>query len=79
MEVTGLVTRDVEPGGATLVYYRNGFNELIRLAMLLTVHHRWLVGARFAFNCYRHWAQLLLCQPGDVPVILLNRESVTQG
>ena len=30
-------------------------------------------------NCCRHWAQLLLCQPGYTPVILLIREGVTQG
>ena len=31
------------------------------------------------FKCYRHWAQLLLRQPGDAPVILLIRDSITQG
>eukprot|EP00957_Ditylum_brightwellii_P198386 15117760-Ditylum_brightwellii.AAC.1 len=44
------------PGGTTLVDARNGFNELSRLAMLWTVHHRWTAGARFVFNCYHHWA-----------------------
>ena len=47
--------------------------------MLWTVRHHWPVGARFAFNCYRHWAQLLLHQPGEPPVIILSREGVTQG
>ena len=32
-----------------------------------------------AFNCYRHWAQLLLLQPGEPPVTILSREGVTQG
>ena len=50
-----------------------------RLAMLWTVRHFWLVGARFAFNFYRHWAQLLLSQTGEPPVIILIREGVTQG
>ena len=27
--------------------------------MMWTVRHCWPAGARFAFNCYRHWAQLL--------------------
>ena len=38
-----------------------------------------MAGARFAFNCYKHWAQLLLRQPGELPVIILSREVVTQG
>ena len=31
------------------------------------------------FNCYRHWAQVLLCQTGELPVKILIREGVTQG
>ena len=31
------------------------------------------------FNCYRHWAQLLLQHPGDLPVTILSQERVTQG
>ena len=30
------------------------------------------------FNCYKHWAQLLLHQPGELTVKILNREGVTQ-
>ena len=47
--------------------------------MLWTVRHRWPAGARFAFNCYRHWAQLLIRHPGEPPVTILSREGVTQG
>ena len=47
--------------------------------MLWTVHHRWLAGARFAFNCYKHWSQLLLRQTGEFPVTILSSEGVTQG
>ena len=54
------LTQYTEPSVTTFVDAYNGFNELSRLAMLWTVRHRWPVGARFAFNCYRHWAQLLL-------------------
>ena len=43
------------------------------------MQHRWPVGARFAFNCYRHWAQLLFRQPGEPPVTILIREGATQG
>ena len=74
-----LLTKEAEPSGTTLVDARNGFNELSRLAMLWTVWHCWPAGARFAFNCYRHWEQLLLLQPGESLVTILNREDVTQG
>ena len=49
------------------------------MEMLWTVHHRWSAGARFAFNCYKHWAKLLLRQPGELPVTILIREGVAQG
>ena len=73
LEATGLLNHDAEPGGTTLVDARNGFNKMSCLVMLWTVRHRWSEEARFAFNCYRHWAQLLLRQPGDATVILLIR------
>ena len=47
--------------------------------MLWTVRHRWQAGARFSFNFYKHWAQLLLRQLGELPVTILSREGVTQG
>ena len=31
------------------------------------------------FNCYMHWAKLLLFQPGDAPLIILIKEGVMQG
>ena len=34
------LTQDTEQSGTTLVDARNGFNELIRLAVLWTLHHR---------------------------------------
>ena len=73
LEALELLTQEAEPSGTTLVDARNGFNELSRLAMLWTVRHRWPAGARFAFNCYKHWAQLLLRQPGELPVTILSR------
>ena len=79
LEALEFLTQDAEPSGTTLVDARNGFNELSRLAMLWTVRHRWPAGVRFAFNCYKHWAQLLLRQPGEPPVTILSREGVTQG
>ena len=47
--------------------------------MMWTMRHRWPAGERFAFNCYRHWEQLLHRQLGDPPVKILSREGVTQG
>ena len=79
MEALELLTQDAEPSGTTLVDALNGFNKLSRLAMLWTVRHRWPAGARFAFNCYKHWAQLLFRQPGELPVTILSIEGVTQG
>ena len=38
-----------------------------------------MAGARFAFNFYRNWAQLLLRQPGDLPVTIMKLERLTQG
>ena len=73
------LTQKAEPSGTTLVDARNGFNKLCRLAMLWTAQHRWKAGARFVFNCYRHWAQLLLRQTGEPPVTILSGEGVTQG
>ena len=58
LEDTGLLNQDADPSGTTLIDARNGFNELSHLAMLWTVRRCWMVGARFAFNCYRHRAQL---------------------
>ena len=73
------LTQDAEPSGTTLIYSRNRFNEISHLKMLWTVGNCWPAGSRFVFNCYRHWAQLLLRQPGDQPVKILIQEGVTQG
>ena len=77
LKALGLLTQDAEPSGTMLVHACNGFNELSHLAMLWTVRHRWLSGARFAFNFYKHWAQLHLRQLGELPVTILSREGVT--
>ena len=55
---TGWIPQEELPGGTTLVDARNGFNELSRLEMMCTVHHRWTVGTHFTLNGYKHWAQL---------------------
>ena len=73
------LTQEADPSGTVLVDACNGFNYLSCLAILWTVRHRWPAGARFLFNFYRHWAQLLLRQPGEPPVTILIREEVTHG
>ena len=47
--------------------------------MLWKVRYFWPAGARFAFNCYRHWVQLLLRQLEETPVKILSQEGVTHG
>ena len=71
LEDIGLLSQDTDPGSTTLVDALNCFNDMSRLEMHWTVRHRWPAGVRFAFNCYRHWAQLLFCQPGYELVIIL--------
>ena len=61
---TGFLTQESEPSVKMLVDARNGFNKLRRPAMMWTVRHFWRVGARFSFNFYNYWVQLLLPQPG---------------
>ena len=46
--------------------------------MLLTVQNRWPTGARFAFNCYKYWVNLLLYQYFQDPVLILRQEGFTQ-
>ena len=58
------LTQDAEPSGPILAGAHKGFNKLSHLEILWTVRHRWPAGARFAFNCYRRWAQLLFRHPG---------------
>ena len=79
LEATGILTLYVEPGVTALFNACNSFNELVRLEMTWTVRHHCPVGERFTFNCYRHWAHLLLLQTGNAPFIILSREGIAQG
>ena len=54
------LNEDDDEWGFLLVDARNAFNELNRIASLWTVRHLWPSGARFTFNCYRHWTMLLV-------------------
>ena len=48
--------------------------------MLLYVWHEWPIGAQFTFNCYRHWAILVVRDMGGgLGQFLHSKEGVTQG
>ena len=48
--------------------------------MLWAVWNEWPSGAQFTFNCYRHWATLVVRDTGDGSVHFLHsKEGVTQG
>ena len=48
--------------------------------MLWAVRHEWPSGAQFTFNCYRHWATLVVWDTGDGSGHFLHsKEGVTQG
>ena len=67
------------PHVTLLVDARNGFNELGRKTMLWTVRHTWAAGFRFAFNCYRHVAQLIVRRAEGPCSVILSEEGITQG
>ena len=73
----GWITQEDLPRVTTLVDACNGFNKMSCLAMVWTVRHHWPLGVRFAFNHYKHCAQLLLRRPVEDPITILNRERVT--
>ena len=46
----------------------------------MAVRHEWPSGAQFTFNCYRHWATLVVRDTGDGSRHFLHsKEGVTQG
>ena len=69
-----------EDWGFLLIDTRNAFNEENRTAMLWAVRHEWPSGAQFTFNCYRHWATLVVRNTEDGSGhFLQSKEGVTQG
>ena len=54
-----------EEWGFLLIDARNVFNEKNQTAMLWAVRHEWPGCAQFTFNCYRHWAMLLVRYTAD--------------
>ena len=48
--------------------------------MLWAVRHQWPGGVKFTFNCYRHWATLVVRNTTDGSGhFLQSKEGVTQG
>ncbi len=69
-----------EEWGFLLIDAHNAFNEQNRTVMLWTVRHEWPSGARFAFNCYKHWSILVIRNnDGSGATFLYSKEGVTQG
>ena len=68
----------------SLLYYNqfgesNAFNEENFTVMLQAVKHEWSSDARFAFNCYRHWATLMIRVGDKTGHFLHSKEGVTHG
>ena len=69
-----------EDWGFLLIDAWNSFNEENRTAMLWAVWHEWTSGAQFNFNCYRHWATMVVRDmEGGSGHSLYSKEGVTQG
>ena len=69
-----------EDSGFFLIDARNAFNEENRTSMLWAVRHECPSGAHFIFNCYLHWATIVVRNTGDGPSHLLHsKEVVNQG
>ena len=68
-----------EDWGFLVIDARNASNEENRTAILWEVWVEWPKGARFAFNCYSHWATLVIRAGDGKGQFLFNKEVVTQG
>jgi hypothetical protein len=44
--------------GFVQVDAKNAFNELDRTMMLYVTHYLWPQGARYTYNCYKHWSMV---------------------
>jgi hypothetical protein len=68
-----------ENWGFLLINASNAFNEQYQIEMLWAVQHEWPSGARFVFNCYKHWAVLVLQGNDGHAVFIFSKECLTQG
>jgi hypothetical protein len=71
--------RQEEEWGFLLIDAKNAFNEQNRTGMIWTVRHEWPSGTRFVFNCYKHWATLVLQSNNVTGAFLYSKEGVIQG
>ena len=46
--------------GFLIIDARNEFNEENHTAIFWDARHEWPSSAQFTFNCYRHWALLVV-------------------
>ena len=69
-----------EDWGFLLIDAQNAFNEENRTTMLWAIWHEWPSGSQLTFNCYLHWATLVVRDTGDGSGHFLHsKEGVTQG
>ena len=52
--------------GFLLIDARNAFNEEKRTEILWDVRNEWPSGVQFTFNCYHHWATLVVRDKEDM-------------
>ena len=58
----------------------NTFNSFSRIQMMWNVRHARPAGTWFAFNCYKHWSFLMVCEPGSCSsATIYSKEGVPQG
>ena len=68
-----------EDWGFLLIDAWNAFNEENRTVMLWAVRHECPSGAQFTFNCYCHWATLVVRDIGEGSGHFMHsKEGVTQ-
>jgi hypothetical protein len=69
-----------EDWGFLLVDVKNTSNELRRICLLWTMRHDWPSCARFAFNCYQHFAVLVIRnQDGRSTAFIFSQDGMMQG
>jgi hypothetical protein len=70
-----------EEWGFLIIDACNAFNDQHRMVMLWILRHEWPAsGARFTFNCYRHWCTLVIRgKDGNGAILIFSKEGVVQG
>ena len=68
-----------EDWGFLLIDARNSFNGENRTVMMWAVQLKWPSVVWFEFNCYRHWANLVIKECDGTGHFLHSKEWATQG